>query len=599
MFLITRAFSLSLVIAFLLASVAAQQPSISRTKPPAPPAPTVPGKNVEAEKQQLVLLEQIAKDAEALRLSENRALVAAKLAEGYWRYDEKRAREFFQTAVNELVAAQIQAEANKKQASMLYSLINGISPRQEILTLIAARDAELALDSFYKSRPPKLTAILMNPEEMKKPTSQQFVQNEIYFEQSLISRVSEQNPQRALKLIRDSLAKGVTYEAISLIERLKAKDPELAAQFAGEVADRLLAMDFEKMNQDFSIATSFITQFGKKPEEGEKPVKVDEKKLRDLTNLVIRNILKADDEYYYEFESLLPIIEKYSPENVATIKKRIAKLENMSERREYAAYEKLMESEPSAEKLLAEAEKFSESFRNQMYYAAAEKSAKSGNVAQAQKIIQSKMSQEETENYLAQINYGLISQAMTDGKFEESNLLINQIPNEASRFSFLIQLAMSVYKKNPAENKKQTLAIIDQARALVPQPAETLEDMSNIMQLGVMLADIEPEQSFQTIEIMTQPINEYVEASVIVSKYRNDGTLRQGEMVINSYGGINGFYNLNPILTALKGKDFKRTMSFINGFQRLEARLSMLIQLIDLTPPEPKLDAPAAVRSGG
>ena len=94
MFLINRAFSLCLVIVFLFAPVAAQQPSISRPEPPAPapPAPTIPVKNPEAEKQQLALFEQIAKDAEALRLAENRALVAAKLAEGLWRYDEKRAR---------------------------------------------------------------------------------------------------------------------------------------------------------------------------------------------------------------------------------------------------------------------------------------------------------------------------------------------------------------------------------------------------------------------------------------------------------------------------------------------------------------------------
>ena len=71
---------------------------------------------------------------------------------------------------------------------MLYSLVNGISPRQEILTMIAARDAECALDAFYKSRPAKFTGILTNPEEMKKPTSRQFVQNEVNFEQSLIAR---------------------------------------------------------------------------------------------------------------------------------------------------------------------------------------------------------------------------------------------------------------------------------------------------------------------------------------------------------------------------------------------------------------------------
>jgi hypothetical protein len=562
-------------------------------------AQTAEEKSKETEKQQLALFEQIAKDAEALRLAENRALVAAKLAEGVWRYDEKRARALFQTAVSELVAAQIQAEANKKQAGMLYGLVNGISPRQEILTMIAARDAEFALDAFYKSRPAKITGILTNPEEMKKPASRQFVQNEINFEQTLIARVSEQSPQRAVKLIRESLAKGITHEVLGLIEKIKIKDPELAAQFAGEVADKLLTADFDKMNYEFSLAASFVAQYGKKAEAEEKPLKIDEKKLRDLTGLIAKLILKSNDEYSYEIENLLPIFEKFSPENLPALKQRKAKLDNTSERREYAAYEKFIESNPAPEKLLSEADKFSESFRNQMYYAAAEKSAQSGNLAQAQKIIQTKMSQEETENYLTQINYNLVSKAIADGKFEAANLLINEISDENSRFAFLVQLAAAVYQKNPAENKKQTLAILEQARVLVPQPAETIEEMSNLMQLAVMLAEIEPEQSFQTIEAMTQPINEFVEASAIVLKYRNEGVLRQGEMVLNSYGGVSSFYNLNPILTALKNKDFKRTMAYVNGFQRLEVRLSLLMQLIDNSPPSVKTISAPAVRSGG
>lgn len=599
MFLINRAFPLLLVAAFSFDFAAAQtipdKPKEPELIAPSPivSAGAAPHANVknneETEKQQIALLEQIAKDAEGLRLAENRALVAAKLGEGFWTRDEKRARLYFQESINELVAAQTQAEANKKQASLLYSLINGMAPRQEILTMIVARDAELALESFYKSRPAKITQILLNPEEMKKPGSAQFVQNEIYFEQNLIARVGEQDPQRALKLIRESLAKGVSYEVFGLIEKIKTKDMELAVQLAGEVADKLIASDFDKANQDFSLAAAFVTQYGKKPEADEKPVKVDDKKLRDLVLRVAKTILKAEDEYAYEIENLLPIIEKISPENIAALKQKLAKVQNSPERREYTAYEKLMESEPTSEKLLSEADKYSESFRSQMYYAAAEKSAQSGNLTQAQKIISTKMSSEETENYLTQIKYGLITKAVADGKFDEAALLINDMPAETSRFALLIQLATSIYQKNPAENKKQTLAVLEQARALVPQPAETLEEMSNLMQLGITLAEIEPEQAFQMIEMMTQPINEYVEAAAVVSKYRNEGTLRQGEMVVNAYGGINGFYNLNTILNALKNKDFKRTLNLVNGFQRMEARLSLLLQLIDATAPQNKV----------
>lgn len=580
---ISRLISLLLLFIFSIAAVTAQTAAAEKTK--------------ETDERQIALLEEIAKNAEALRLPENRAMVASKLGEGFWRHDEKRARAFFQEAVDQLIAAQMQAEANKKQAALLYGLVNGIAPRQEILTMIAVRDAEFALDSFYKSRPTKITQILTNPDEMKKPNSQQFVQNEIYFEQSLIAKVGEQNPQRALKMIRESLSKGVTYEVFGLIEKIKAKDPELAAQLAGEVADKILASDPEKINDNFAMATSFLTQYGKKPEGEEKPLKVDERKLRDLTALAAKIMLKAEDEYAYEIENLLPLFEKFSPESVAALKRKMDKAANTPERREYAAYEKFLESNPSPEKLLSEADKYSESFRSQIYYAAAEKSAQGGNMNQAQKIISTKMSQEETETYLSQINYSLISKAITEEKYDEAAALINQIPADSSRFALLMQLAAGIYQKNPAENKKQTLAVLEQARALIEQPAETIDEMSNLMQLAVVLTEIEPEQSFQTIEAMTQPINEYLEASAVVSKYRNEGTVRQGEMIVNAYGGINGFYNLSSILTKLRDKDFKRTISYVNGFQRLESRISLLLQLIDNTAPTVKTDVAPTVKT--
>ena len=113
-----RLISLSLVFLFAFSGVFAQVSD---------------DKKVEKQKQQNALLEQIAKDAEALRLPENRALVLAKLGDGYWNTDEKRARQLFQTAINNLVTAQNEADAEKKQNGSLYGLIYGTAPRQEIL----------------------------------------------------------------------------------------------------------------------------------------------------------------------------------------------------------------------------------------------------------------------------------------------------------------------------------------------------------------------------------------------------------------------------------------------------------------------------------
>lgn len=550
----------------------------------------------ERQKEQNALLEQLAKDADALRLPENRAIVLAKLGDSFWATDEKRARQFFQDSVTAIVAAQIDAESERKQQQQgtLYGLIYGTAPRQEILMMIANRDAEFALEAFYKSRPSKIAQALAdagNNAEKKDSDSQQYALNETNFEQSLINKIGEQSPEKALGLLRKSLAKGVTYEAINLIEKLKTKDLNLANQFAAEVAEKLAAADFEKDANAASLASSFVTEYGKKPEPDQKIiVKVDEKLLRNLTSKIAKNILKSEDGGY-EVEYLLPILEKYAPESVAALRQKKAKYDKDNKREDYDSYEKLMEGNPSPEKLLSEAEKYPEEMRNQIYYAAAEKTANNGNVEAAKKLIQSRLPENDRENYLTQINYTLIQQAMTAEKYDEAAMLINQIPAESSRFYFFIQLATTVYQKNPAENKNKSLEIINQARNLIPQPVETLEDIALVTQLATTVSEIEPEQAFPMLENLTYQLNEYIEASVVIGKYRNDGTTRKGEVLVNSYGSISGLNSLSQILATLRKKDFARAAAFVNGFQRLEARVNLEMQLIE--PPATSVDAPA------
>jgi hypothetical protein len=552
-------------------------------------------KKAEKQKQQNALLEQIAKDAEVLRLPENRALVLAKLGDGYRNTDEKRARQLFQSAINDLVTAQNEADAEKKQNGSLYGLVYGTAPRQEILMLIANYDAEFALDAFYKSRPPKIAlALAANNTEKKESESGQFALNETNFEQNLISKVSEQSPQKAIKLFRESLAKGVTYEAFNFIEKLKTKDFDLAGQLAVEVADKLIASDFAKDPQTAALSAAFVSEYGKKTEPNTKLIKIEDKLLRELMAKVVKNLLKSE-EGGYEIESLLPLIEKFAPESLAAIKQRKAKYDKDNRREEYDGYTKLLESNPSPEKLLSEADKYPDELKNQIYYAAAEKYAQSGNVEGAKKLIASKLPENERENYLTQMNYNLINQAITAEKYDEAAGLINLIPVESSRFYFLIQLATTIYQKNPTDNKTKALGVVNQAREMIPQPVETLEDISLLMQLATTVAEIDAEQAFPILESLTYQINEYVEAAAIVGKYRSDGSVRRGELIVNSYGAVNGLNSMTQILSTLRKKDFGRAAAFVSGFQRPEVRVSLAMQLIDNTP---AADTPVGVGSG-
>jgi predicted transcriptional regulator len=575
-----RLFSLSLMFLLAFSSVFAQVSD---------------DKKAEKQKQQDALLEQIAKDAEALRLPENRALVLAKLGDGYWNTDEKRARQFFQNAVNDLVTAQNEADADKKQSGSLYGLIYGVAPRQEILMLISGHDAELALESFYKSRPPKVArALTADNTEKKDSESGQYALNETNFEQSLISKIGDQSPQRAIKLFRESLSKGVTYEAFNFIEKLKTKDFDLAGQLAVEVADKLISSDFAKEPQASSLSAAFVSEYGKKPEPNVKTIKIEDRLLRDLMAKIVKNLMKSE-ENGYEIESLLPMIERFAPESLAALKQRQAKYDKENKREEYNDYTKLIESNPSPEKLLSEADKYPDDIKNQIYYSAAEKLAQNGNVEGAKKLIASKLPENERENYLTQINYNLIQQAITAEKYDEAASLINLIPVENSRFYFLIQLATTIHQKNPADNKTKALGVINQAREMIPQPVETLEDISLLMQLATTVSEIDAEQAFPILESLTYQINEYVEAAAIVGKYRSDGSVRRGEMIVNSYGSVSGLNSMSQILVTLKKKDFGRATAFVNGFQRPEVRVNLAMQLIDNLP---ATDTPVGVGGG-
>src|SRR5262245_38486307 len=95
-------------------------------------------KQEDIDKRFLQLIERSIADADSLRLPQNRAVVYGITGDLYWKYDEKRSRELFRNAANELIAFNLEAEADKTRA--VYNSIFDISARSEVLPLIAKHD---------------------------------------------------------------------------------------------------------------------------------------------------------------------------------------------------------------------------------------------------------------------------------------------------------------------------------------------------------------------------------------------------------------------------------------------------------------------------
>lgn len=531
-------------------------------------------------RQETALLEQILADAKNLRLPENRAFVYAKVGNAWWQIDEKRARALFQNSIIDLLAAQTEAEGEKNNQQYLNNLIYGQSPRWEILQTIAARDAEFALDALVKTRPSKIAQAISTLSVYNQSPISQNARSEIQAEQRIIALAAEQNPQRAVKFLRESLKKDVSNETLNLLRKIHQKDAETANQIAEEVGQKLFDTKLNEDNQDTSLIQNFLVEFGQEKTEETATMKVSDRLIRDLTEKTVKFALRPNATSFYVNPSAVKFIEKYFPSSLTQIKQKQIKYENQNG--QHAGYNKLMNGDAKAEELLSQADKYPRSYRNEIYRRAAEKTASSGNIAEAQKIITSNLTEEESERYLSQFNYNLATQAIEQGKFNEANQFIKQMSDENNRLSALIYLATSIYQKDPKENQKWAATVLDQARALVSDTPEKMSEMNSLLSIAAAYASIEPAQSFRLVESLVSPLNEFSEASAVVAKFSDYANIRQGEYPINAGNNLLGVYSLTSVLQTLKSTDFDHVLRFTNSFNRLDVRLSLEIQLIDL-----------------
>ena len=113
------------------------------------------------EKRVLLMIDQAVGDAGTLKLAANRAIVYAIAGDLYWKFNEKRAREFFRNSANDIVISNDEAEKDKKTSDDPYAgVFDYEDVRNEILPLIAKHDADLALELLVQTRPAKLTEAL-------------------------------------------------------------------------------------------------------------------------------------------------------------------------------------------------------------------------------------------------------------------------------------------------------------------------------------------------------------------------------------------------------------------------------------------------------
>jgi hypothetical protein len=550
-------------------------------------------KQKELQKTVLEMLDQAVGEAAALKLAQNRAIVFAIAGDLYWKFDEKRARELFRSAANDIVVSNAEAEKEKKETDDTFGQIYEFNDtRNQILPMIAKHDADLALELLVQTRPAKITEALakatdpnakqeggmlnFNPDQYR-------VRQEIALEQQFAVLAAEQNPDKAIKLIKESLAKGISWNVMPLLQKINQKDEKKASALADDIVRKIVDTDLTKKREDLSAAIRFL-QSATNPNAPkitkEKQFKFSERQLRDIADKLVNTFTQPSNslEMTMGLSQVMPNLEKIVPEKVQLLKQKQAEAtKNLPpELKRFQQQEKLWNPNSTPEEILAEIPKLNEFERTQAYQSLTYKIGQIEDEARAKKIIEQIPDEKARQNASEQFESGRISRAARDGKLDEAKKLIGNLSKKKTQIQKLVSLATDFHKKATEKDRETAANLMKDAKALANEYPEDEDELNDLMEIVRGYATINADEAFRLFDPIVDQINDFVQASAILSKYnKRNRTFKKGELLMRvngySWDGLLLFRYINQI--QLLGKaDLNRMSSLSNKFQRSDAR---------------------------
>jgi hypothetical protein len=543
------------------------------------------------------MLDQVISDAALLRLPQNKAIVLAMAGDLYWKFDEKKSRDLFRSAASEILAYNADAEREKRDSTEMYTeLFDMGDPRMQVLPLVGKNDAELALELLLQTRPVAITEAMLKASAPNAQSGEnmlsfspenQRVRRELEMEQRFAVLAADENPDRAIKMIKDSLAKGVSYNVLQLLQKLNKKDEKKALELASEVVRKLIDTDLARKNDELGVAINyvqFMSRAGNAPADAEsknKPFRFTDAQAKDLANKLVSTFMQPSNSagISMSLSRAMPHLEKIVPDKAALLKQRQAENQKNlpSELRNFQRMEKLYDPSSTPEQILAEIPKMqNEIEKRNAYQVAAQKIGQIDDEARAKKLIDQIGDDRARTRAQEQFESARISRAASTGKLEDARKMIGTLTNKRIQVQKLVSLAQQFHKKGTETDIESAKDLMKSARSLVNETPEDEDELNNLMEVVRGYSTVEPDVAFRLFEPIVDQINDIIHASAILSKYnKRNRSFKKGELILrttnSSMDGILLFRYLNQI--QLLGKaDLARMGSLADRFQRSDAR---------------------------
>jgi hypothetical protein len=312
----------------------------------------------------------------------------------------------------------------------------------------------------------------------------------------------------------------------------------------------------------------------------EKQFKFTDGQLKTLADKIVSTFMQPANslELTMSMTRAIPSLEKVVPEKMAFLKqKQTEAMKNLPpELKRFQRQEKLWNPNSTAEEILAELPKLNEFEKAQAYPALTRKIAQIEDEERAKKLIEQIPDEKTRANATEQFESAKINRTAKDGKLDEAKKLIGNLSKKKTQIQKLVALAMEFNKKNTEKDRETAANLMKDAKVLINEFPEDEDEINDLMEVVKGYAVTEPVQAFRLFDPIVDQINDFVQATAILSKYnKRNRSFKKGELVMQVSGG--GWENLLIYryigqMQLLGKADLNRMNLLTNKFQRVDAR---------------------------
>jgi hypothetical protein len=518
------------------------------------------------------LLGSVAGQISILQSPENRARLSANIAESIWEHDEKLARALVmsvQEDINVGLRNQAGDESEDRQRRMVF-----LQLRVNTVERIARHDPELALAFFRntESPPPEEPS---GSDDARDYRREYDVREERAFELRLAQQIADNNPEVALTIARQSLAKDFSFDLIQLLRQLNRKHGDAAQSLFTEIVDRLSHADMKRDERNLYFAANLARSFARSATNSESLTQLAKIFIDAAEAKGCNRKIEGDEMRNYfcrEIGSVLPLFDK-----VPAARNSAKEWQGEDpEESGYSNWEEMNEvaQNGSIDDILALGAKQPQ-LREAAYERAFLKAAMDGDPDRARKIVAETPEGPARASMLEMLE----RQDKMLAKFRESLKDIDRALAEMKRVDEKLQFLLGAAASISQTDRKEAIKLLNRANSLV----ETMRPGSDQLELQMILAIgysvYNSDRGIVMFESLMPRLNELISAAAKLDGYETHH-LRDGEWNMSAEGPLGMLLSgLAQSASYFAWCDFDRAVSVAGQFERPELRLMAQVKL--------------------